>query len=170
MLGFLYSFSFSASEIQLRPLVTLQELAWCSQFLVATGLRISSWLLEAAAGDDCVCPHEGAAHRGPISCATCRGGSWAPGGARGPRSAPHGMEIPRLSLLIPSPRIPHLPCALSCSELDLPFPFTDQACRRLRMIFWGLEFTDLCGCRLLPVLLPVRILELSPVTSIPWSL
>lgn len=95
MLGFLYSFSFSASEIQLRPLVTLQELAWCSQFLVATGLRISAWLLETAAGDDCVCPHEGAAHRGPISCATCRGGPWAPGGARGPRSAPHGMEIPR---------------------------------------------------------------------------
>lgn len=95
MLGFLYSFSFPASEIRLRPLVTLQKLAWCSKYLVTTGLRISAWLLEAAAGDDRVRPHEGAAHRGPISYATCRGGPWAPGGARGPRRAPHGMEIPR---------------------------------------------------------------------------
>lgn len=162
MLGFLYSFSFSASEIRLRPLVTLQELAWCSQFLVATGLRISAWLLptrgRCAPRADQLCHLQGRLL-----------------GTRGrarteERSARDGNPPYRLSLLIPSPRIPHLPCALSCSELYLPFPFTDQACRRLRMIFWGLEFTDLCGCRLLPVLLPVRILALSPVTSIPWSL
>lgn len=122
-------------------------------------VRTSSWLQAAAAGGYLVCPREGAAHRGPIGRAVYKGYLWAPEGARGPRLVQHGQKCGGsggggVSLL---PRL----LELLVLKIYLPFSFTDKAHGKLRLTSWGAEFTDLCGCRLLPALLPVRISALT---------
>lgn len=115
-----------------------------------------------------MCPREDAAHRGPISCAVCKGDFWAPGGARGPRLTQHRSCSGVVSLL------PSL-CTLEPLALKfyLPLSFTDKACGKWRLTRLGNRVHR--PVWLSPVACPVTCSNIraepcdSSCLPIPWS-